>query len=66
MKLIIYGGQGGQLVINNHVIYNVEGANRLGVPLCKTKHAEKIAKDARIQIHKSISYIKVYAPVIVE
>ena len=57
IQLIIYGGQGGQLVINNHVIYNVEGANHLGVPLCSTKHAEKIATDARIQIHKKISYM---------
>ena len=48
IQLIIYGGQGGQLVINNHVIYNVEGANHLGVRLCSTKHAEKIAADARI------------------
>ena len=57
IQLIIYGGQGGQLVINNHVIYNVEGANHLGVPLSSTKHAEKIATDARIQIHKKISYM---------
>ena len=57
IQLIIYGGQGGQLVINNHVIYNVEGANHLGIPLCSTKHAEKIATDARVQIHKKISYM---------
>ena len=57
IQLIIYGEQGGQLVINNHVIYNVEGANHLGVPLWSTKHAEKIATDARIQIHKKISYM---------
>ena len=53
----MYSGQDGQLVINNHVIYNVEGANHLGVPLCSTKHAEKMATDARIKIHKKISYI---------
>ena len=57
IQLIVYGGQSGQLVINNHVIYNVEGANHLGVSLCSTKHAEKIAMDARIQIHKKISYM---------
>ena len=57
IQLIIYGGQGGQLVIKNHVIYIVEDASHLGVPLCSTKHAEKIATDARIPIHKKISYM---------
>ena len=39
------------------MIYNVEGANHFGVPLCSTRQAEKIATDARIQIHKEISYM---------
>ena len=47
IQLIIYGGQ----LIINHVIYKTEGANHLEVPLCSTKYAEKIATDARIQIH---------------
>ena len=63
IKLNIYGEQGGHVVMNIHVIYNVEGANLIIIiisgSLCvqiKTHNTEQeIATEAIIQIIQIIN-----------